>query len=222
MKTNKNLNIPNPDSVFPNDYRTTCFIKNVIKATNIQIGDYTYYDDDENDPTKFEENNILYNWPEFGDKLIIGKFCTIAKDTKFIMGPANHRIDSVTPYPFNVFGGAWAYNTNPHLSELPFKGDTIIGNDVWIGRQCLIMPGVNIGTGSMIASGSVVTSNIPPYTIAGGNPVKALKKRFDDDLVNLLLKLKWWDSAPDDLVELLPLLCNPNLDYVKKEIKKLI
>ena len=112
--------IPDPNIIFPNEYHTSCFIKNVVTAPNILIGDYTYYDDPD-DPTGFEQNNVLFNYPEFGDRLIIGKFCAIASKTQFIMGPANHRISSVTTYPFNVFGGAWEANTPPHLSQLPHK-----------------------------------------------------------------------------------------------------
>ena len=149
--------IPNPNDVFPNEYKTSCFIKNVIKAPNIIVGDYTYYDDS-NDPTNFEKNNVLFNYPEFGDRLIIGKFCAIASGTTFIMGAANHRIDSVTTYPFHVFGGAWKGQTPEHLPQLPFKGDTIVGNDVWIGRESVIMPGVKIGDGSIIGAYSVVTT----------------------------------------------------------------
>ena len=126
--------IPDPNQVFPNEYKTSCFIKNVVKAPNISIGDYTYYDDTA-DPAGFEKNNVLFNYPEFGDHLIIGKFCAIASGTKFIMGPANHRISSVTTYPFHVFGGAWQENTPPHLDQLPRKGDIVVGNDVWIGRE---------------------------------------------------------------------------------------
>lgn len=182
-------NIPDPNVVFPNEFKTSCFIKNVITAPNIIVGDYTYYDDTE-DPTGFERNNVLFNYPEFGDKLIIGKFCSIASGTKFIMGPANHRISSVTTYPFNVFGGVWSERTPPHLSQLPFKGDTAIGNDVWIGRESVIMPGVKIGDGAMVAACSIVAKDIPPYSVFGGNPARFIKKRFDDDLIELLLRLK--------------------------------
>ena len=160
--------IPNPDDVFPNDYGTSCFIKNVISAPNIIVGDYTYYDDPE-DPTGFERNNVLFNYPEFGDKLIIGKFCAIAAGTKFIMGPANHRVSSVTTYPFHVFGGIWTERTPPHMSQLPFKGDIVIGNE---------------------------------------------------ELVELLLQWKWWDKPPEMLADLLPLLCDPDLEKVRKAIQK--
>lgn len=210
--------IPDPNQVFPNEYKTSCFIKNVVKAPNISIGDYTYYDDAA-DPTGFEQNNVLFNYPEFGDHLIIGKFCAIASGTKFIMGPANHRISSVTTYPFHVFGGAWQENTPSHLDQLPRKGDTIIGNDVWIGRECVIMPGVKIGDGAIVAACSVVAKDIPPYTVFGGNPAKFLKYRFDEDLTDLLLRFQWWDLEPEDLVEVLPLLCDPDLEKVKQEIR---
>ena len=173
---------PNPNEVFPNEYKTSCFIKNVITAPNIIVGDYTYYDDPD-DPAGFERNNVLFNWPEFGDRLVIGRFCQIASGAKFVMGPANHRLHSVTTYPFHVFGGAWELGTPDHLSELPRKGDTIIGNDVWIGRESLIMPGVKIGDGAIIAARSVVTRDVEPYRVVGGNPARFVKKRFDDCLL---------------------------------------
>lgn len=210
--------IPDPNQVFPNEYKTSCFIKNVVKASNIIIGDYTYYDDAK-DPTGFEKNNVLFNYPEFGDHLIIGKFCAIASGTRFIMGPANHRISSVTTYPFHVFGGAWQENTPPHLDQLPRKGDTVLGNDVWIGRECVIMPGVKIGDGAIVAACSVVTGDIPPYTVFGGNPARFIKQRFDEELTSLLLQFRWWNLAPEALVEVLPMLCDPNLEKVKQEIK---
>ena len=210
--------IPDPNQVFPNEYKTSCFIKNVVKAPNISIGDYTYYDDAA-DPTGFERNNVLFNYPEFGDHLIIGKFCAIASGTKFIMGPANHRISSVTTYPFHVFGGVWQENTPPHLDQLPRKGDTVLGNDVWIGRECVIMPGVRIGDGAIVAACSVVVRDIPPYTVFGGNPAKFIKNRFDEELTGLLLQFRWWDLEPEELVEVLPLLCDPDLEKVKREIR---
>ena len=212
-------NIPNPNDIFPNEYGTSCFIKNVVKAPNIIVGDYTYYDDS-TDPTGFEQNNVLFNYPEFGDRLVIGKFCSIASGVKFIMGPANHRISSVTTYPFNVFGGLWTERTPPHMSQLPFKGDTIIGNDVWIGRESVIMPGVKIGDGAMIAAYSVVTKEVPPYSVFGGNPARQIKKRFDDELTELLLRWKWWDFPPEKLVEVLPLLCDPDLEKVRQMMKE--
>lgn len=213
--------IPAPNEIFPNEYKTSCFIKNVITAPNIIVGDYTYYDD-ALAPTEFEKNNVLFNYPEFGDKLIIGKFCSIASGTKFIMGSANHRLGSVTTYPFNVFGGSWQENTPDHMSQLPFKGDIVIGNDVWIGRESIIMPGVKIGDGAIIAAYSVVTKDVEPYSVVGGNPTRFIKKRFNDELIELLLEFKWWDLPPEKLVTVLPLLCDFDLEKVTKKIEEMI
>ncbi|MCI8856135.1 MAG: CatB-related O-acetyltransferase [Clostridiaceae bacterium] len=212
-------NIPDPNVIFPNAYQTSCFLKNVITAPNIFVGDYTYYDDSD-DPTLFEQKNVLFNWPEFGDKLVIGKFCALASGVRFIMGPANHRMNSISTYPFNVFGGAWADHTPPHLSQLPFKGDIVIGNDVWIGRKSIIMPGVRIGDGAVIAAYSVVTKDVPPYTVAGGNPAAVIRKRFDEELISLLLELRWWDFEAEELVGFLPVLCDTDLDSVRSTVKE--
>lgn len=214
--------IPDANVVFPNEYGTTCFLKNIIKSPNIIVGDYTYYDNYNSSPLDFEKENVLFNYLEFGDRLIIGKFCAIASGVKFIMGSANHRINSVTTYPFNVFGGAWQEVTKPHLSELPHKGDTVIGNDVWIGRESIIMPGVKIGDGAIIAAYSVVTKDVEPYSLVGGNPAKFIKYRFDRELIDLLLKFKWWDLESNKLVEVIPLLCNSDLESVKKKIREYI
>ncbi|MCI8422155.1 MAG: CatB-related O-acetyltransferase [Lawsonibacter sp.] len=210
--------MPNPDVMVPNEYGTSCFIKNVVKAPNIIIGDYTYYDDP-SDPAGFEQNNVLFNYPEFGDRLIVGKFCAIASGVKFIMGPANHRISSVTTYPFHVFGGLWAERTPPHMSQLPFKGDIVVGNDVWIGRESVIMPGVRIGDGAIIAAYSVVTREVAPYSVVGGNPAAWIKQRFDDELTELLLKWQWWNLPPERLAAVLPLLCDPDLESVRQAIQ---
>ena len=213
--------VPNPAAIFPNEYKTSCFLKNVITASNIFVGDYTYYDDPV-DPTGFERNNVLFNWPEFGDKLYIGKFCAIASGVQFIMGSANHRISSISTYPFNVFGGVWEENTPPHLSQLPFKGDTVIGNDVWLGRESVVMPGVTVGDGAMIAAYSVVAKDVEPYTVAGGNPARFIKKRFDEELTDLLLRLRWWDFEPERLAAFLPVLCDSNLERVRQELKQIL
>ena len=209
---------PDPNAVFPNEYGTSCFIKNVIKAPNISVGDYTYYDDDK-DPTGFEKNNVLFNYPVFGDKLIIGKFCQIASGTQFIMGAANHRLCSATTYPFNVMSEAWAEIAPVHLSQLPHKGDTVIGNDVWFGRNCVVMPGVKIGDGAIVAAHSVVTKDVEPYSVVGGNPPRFIKMRSADELTALLLRFKWWDLPPDELAEVMPLLCDADLEKVRRELK---
>lgn len=208
----------NPNEKFPCKHKTMCYIKNVVNAPNIEIGDYTYYDDINS--ADFEKNNVLFNYPEFGDRLIIGKFCCIASGTKFIMGSANHRLHSVTTYPFNVFGGEWEKNTPSHLSELPFKGDTVIGNDVWLGRETVVMPGVKIGDGAIVAAYSVVTKDVEPYTLVGGNPAKYIKNRFDEELTELLLKVKWWDFEEKKLIDFLPLLCDSDLEKVKIKLRE--
>jgi virginiamycin A acetyltransferase len=175
-----------------------CFIKNVVKNPNIIIGDYTYYDD----PVDSEgfERNVLYHYPFLGDKLIIGRFCAIARDVKFIMNGANHKIDAFTTYPFSIFGGGWQKVT-PQPGELPLKGDTVIGNDVWIGYDALLMPGVRIGNGAIIASRSVVVSDVEPYTIVGGDPAKTIRKRFGDELVALLQRIRWWDWPVEKITQ---------------------
>ena len=214
-------NIPDPNVVFPNEYQTTVFLKNVITAPNIFVGNYTYYDDPV-DPTGFERNNVLFNWPEFGDKLIIGKFCALASGVRFLMGSANHRMSSVTTYPFNVLGGAFEENTPPHLSQLPFKGDIVVGNDVWIGRESVIMPGVKIGNGAIVAAYSVVTKDVPDYTLVGGNPARFIRNRFDEELTALLQSVCWWDLEPKRLVDLLPTLCSDDLDAVRQELQQIV
>ena len=167
---------PNPNAIFPNpQIPSLCFIKNVIKNPNIIVGEYTYYDDI--DGAENFESHVTHHYDFIGDKLIIGKFCAIAKGIEFIMGGANHRIDSITTYPFNIMGNGWEKSA-PSLSDLKLKGDTIIGNDVWIGQNVTILPAVHIGDGAIIGANSVVAKNIPPYSVAVGNPCKVKRKRF--------------------------------------------
>jgi virginiamycin A acetyltransferase len=185
------MNGPSPENKHPmQGFPQVCFIKNTISNPNIIVGDYTYYDDPE-DSENFERN-VLYHFPFIGDKLVIGKFCALAKGARFIMNGANHKLSGISTYPFQIFGNGWE-KVMPQPGELPYKGDTIIGNDVWIGYEALIMPGVSIGNGAIISSRSVVTADVPPYTIVGGNPAKALKSRFEPDAVNKLEALAWWD-----------------------------
>lgn len=205
----------------PNEYGTSVFLKNIVKAENIIVGDYTYYDDTRS-PLDWEHNNVLFNYPFFGEKLVIGRYCALAEGSVFMMGAANHRLSSVTTYPFNVFGGKWRDISTPHIDELPHKGDTVIGNDVWIGHKAVIMPGVMIGDGSIVAAWSVVTKSFPPYSVIGGNPARLIRKRFDDELIDLLLKLRWWDKRPEEVTELIPLLVSPDLDDVKNKLKALL
>ena len=218
---NHAMDIPNSKTIMPNEYGTTVFLKNIVLAENISIGDYTYYDDSK-DPMGWEKNNVLFNYPFFGERLVIGNYCSLTEGSVFIMGAANHRLSSITTYPFNVMGGAWRERSTPHIEELPHKGDTIIGCDVWIGHNAVIMPGVNIGNGSIVAAYSVVTRSFPPYSVIGGNPARLIKKRFSDEMIDLLQQLKWWNKSPEEVTELLPLLTSPDLESVKEEIKRII
>lgn len=174
------------------------YLKNYITSANIIVGDYTYYDDPEG-PDRFEQN-VLYHFPFIGDKLVIGKFCAIAKNVKFIMNGANHKISGFSTYPFQIFGNGWE-RVAPKAGELPYKGDTEIGNDVWIGYESTIMPGVKIGSGAIVASKSVVTADVPAYSVVGGNPAKIIKYRFDEHTVNQLLTIAWWDWSAEKITE---------------------
>lgn len=185
--------MPGPDknTVFPlAHYSRLCFLKNIIHNPNIIVGDYTYYDDFEN-VYNFEKN-VKYHFDFIGDKLIIGKFCMIASGATFIMNGANHKMDGITAYPFHIFGNGWE-DSAPSSNESPFKGDTIIGNDVWIGANATIMPGIKIGDGAIVATNSTVTKNVAPYSIVGGNPAVEIRKRFSDKKIAELLEMQWWN-----------------------------
>lgn len=167
-----------------------CFIKNTVSNPNIIVGDYSYYDDPE-DSENFERN-VLYHFPFIGDKLIIGKFCAIARGARFIMNGANHKLSGISTYPFQIFGNGWE-KVMPKSGDLPYKGDTVIGNDVWIGYEALIMPGVNIGNGAIIGARAVVVADVPAYAIVGGNPARVIRQRFDPADVAVLEAIAWWD-----------------------------
>ena len=167
-----------------------CFIQNTVSNPNIIIGDYTYYDDPK-DSEDFERN-VLYHFPFVGDQLIIGKFCALARDVKFIMNGANHKLDGFSTYPFQIFGNGWE-KVDPQPEALPYKGNTVIGSDVWIGYETVTPPGVQVGDGAIIAAKSVVVSDVPPYTISGGNPARCIRQRFDDEVIRSLLEIAWWD-----------------------------
>lgn len=204
---------PNKDALFPNpDIPSLCFIKNVITNPNIIVGDYTYYDD-KNGADKFEEH-VTHHYNFIGDKLIIGKFCQIATGVEFIMNGANHCMNSITTYPFNIMGNGWE-KVVPKQEELPLKGDTIIGNDVWIGQNVTIMPGVHIGNGVIIGANSTVAKDIPSYHIAVGNPCQIIKKRFDDDLIEYLEKIQWWNWDEEKIFYNLEKLCSEDLEQIR-------
>jgi virginiamycin A acetyltransferase len=182
---------PSPDEKHPMaGFPQVCFIRNTVANPNIVIGEYTYYDDPE-DSEGFERN-VLYHFPFVGDKLVIGKFCAIARGVKFIMNGANHQMSGFSTYPFQIFGNGWE-KAMPAPEEFPYKGDTVIGNDVWIGYDSLIMPGVRIGNGAIVSSRSVVVSDVPAYTIVGGNPARSVRTRFEPDVVRELERIAWWD-----------------------------
>ena len=205
---------PDPNKVFPNEkIPSLCFIKNVITRPNIIVGDYTYYDD--NEGAENFESHVTHHYEFNGDKLIIGKFCAIAKGVEFIMNGANHRMCSVTTYPFNIMGSGWEKAT-PSINELPLKGDTIVGNDVWIGQNVTILPGVHIGDGAIIGANSVVSKDVPSYHIVGGNPIKIIRKRFDDETIDYLLKLKWWDWSAEKIFDNLEILCSGDIARIKE------
>ncbi len=190
--------MPTPDKnqTFPlPHYNRLCFLKNIIKNPNIIVGDYTYYDDFE-DVHNFEKN-VKYHFDFVGDKLIIGKFCQIASGVTFIMNGANHLQDSASTFPFAIFGEDW--KDAMERKSYPTKGDTEIGNDVWIGFDATIMPGVKIGDGAIIGSKSVVTKNVEPYSIVGGNPAKLIRKRFSEERIAELLEMQWWDWPTDKI-----------------------
>ncbi|MEZ4911878.1 MAG: CatB-related O-acetyltransferase [Saprospiraceae bacterium] len=181
---------PNKDIKFPlENYNRLCFLKNAVKNPNIIVGDYTYYDDFEN--IENFEKNVKYHFDFIGDKLVIGKFCMIASDVKFIMNGANHLTDALTSYPFAIFGNGWEAAMDN--KSYPNKGDIFIGNDVWIGYNATIMAGVTIGDGAIIATNSTVIKNVEPYSVVGGNPAKEIKKRFSEATISKLLELKWWN-----------------------------
>lgn len=210
---------PNPNDKTPNpNLPIICYIKNVVKNPNVIIGDYTYYyGNDENDNFN---NHITHHYDFIGDKLIIGKFCSIAKGVEFIMNGANHRIDCPSTYPFYIMGSDWGNALKPHTNELPLKGDTVIGNDVWIGQNVTFLPGVHIGDGAIIGANSTVTKDVPPYCVACGNPARIVKKRFDDETIELFETVKWWDKSIEEINKLIPILGESDLNKVKTELKK--
>lgn len=212
----KNIIGPDPNILYPmKDYDKLIFLKNFVKASNIFIGDYTYFDDPRNGPEKFEEYNVLYNYDFSKVKLIIGKFCAIAAEVKFIM-TGDHKLDAISTYPFPIFQQGW--ESVYDVKDLPVKGDLIIGNDVWIGYDSLIRNGVNVGDGAIIAARSVVVKDVPPYAIVAGNPAKIVKMRFDDVTIDRLLKIAWWDWSIEHINKHLSLICN--LDVTRLEEAK--
>ena len=208
----KNGKKPDPNVIYPiAGYDKEIYVKPIVKNPNIIVGDFTYIADSE------FESHVTNYYPWSRDKLIIGKFCQIAAGVEFVMNDANHQMNAVTTFPFYTLEG-WEMNA-PDPSEMPFKGDTVIGNDVWIGQNAVILPGVHIGDGAIVGANSVVASVIDPYTIVVGNPARALRKRFDDELIDLILRFKWWDRSIEEIDSLIPILTCSDLGKVKEELR---
>ena len=211
MFTIKNGTIPNPNTIHPIvGYEKEIYVKPTLTNPNIIVGDFTYIAD-----TDFE-SHVTHFYPWSKDKLIIGKFCQIAEGVEFMMNDANHQMNAVSTFPFYTLEG-WDMEP-PKADDMPFKGDTVIGNDVWIGQNATILPGVHIGDGAIIGANSVVGSNVDPYTIIAGNPAKPVRKRFDDELISMMLEWKWWDKTVEEIDSLIPILTSSDMDAVKKKI----
>lgn len=208
----KNGTRPDPNVIHPiAGYNKEIYVKPTITNPNIIVGDFTYIADSE------FESHVTHHYEWNGDKLIIGKFCQIAAGVEFVMNGANHQMNAVSTFPFYTLEG-WTMNP-PVPDDLPLKGDTVIGNDVWIGQNAVILPGVHIGDGAIIGANSVVGSDVEPYTIVVGNPARVLRKRFDEELIDLMLRLKWWDKSIEEIDSLIPLLTSSNLEKVRGELK---
>lgn len=206
---------PNPNTVHPiPGYENEIYVKPTLTKPNIIVGDFTYIADPD------FESHVTHHYEWNGDKLIIGKFCQIGTGVEFIMNGANHQMNAVSTYPFYTLEG-WDMNP-PAEKDMPLKGDTVIGNDVWIGQKATILPGVHIGDGAIIGAGSMVSKDVEPYTIVAGNPAKVIRKRFDEELIDLMLKLQWWNRSIEDINDLIPLLTNSNLKTVKEQLKEML
>ncbi len=192
--------------------KQTVYLNTIIRDPQIVVGDYTIYNDFVNDPLLFEKNNVLYHYPIHKEKLVIGKFCSIACGTRFLFNCANHTLNSLSTYTFPLFYEEWNLEKSNVVSAWDNKGDIIIGDDVWIGYEAVIMSGVHVGNGAIIAARAVVTKDVPPYTIVGGTPAREIRKRFDTDVIKRLLMLKWWDWPIDKIRQCLPYIMNGALD----------
>lgn len=204
---------PDPNKIYPvPGFDHLTYVRPTVKSPNIIVGDFTYFGG-----VDFEEH-VTHHYDFNGDKLIIGRFCQIAADVNFVMNGANHQMNAVSTFPFYIFEG-WDQSVPP-MSEMPLKGDTIVGNDVWIGQNATILPGVHIADGAIIGLNSVVASDVPPYTIAAGNPARPIRKRFDDELIALMLQFKWWDLDIEEIDKLIPILSCSDLEKVRTFLKE--
>ena len=194
----------------------TIYLKNAITNSSITVGDYTMYNDFVNDPTNFEKNNVLYHYPINHDKLFIGKFCSIACGAKFLFNSANHTMASLSTYPFPLFFDEWELEKTNVMDAWDNKGDIVVGNDVWIGYEAVILAGVTIGDGAVIGARAVVTKDVPPYTVVGGVPAKPIKKRFNDETITELLKLKWWNWSEEKISQNIKSIQSGNIERIRR------
>ena len=194
----------------------TVYLNAVVKDPSIEIGDYTIYNDFVSDPLLFEQNNVLYHYPINHERLIIGKFCSIACGTKFLFNSANHTLKSLSTYTFPLFYEDWNLEKSNITTAWDNKGDIIIGNDVWIGYEAIIMAGVHVGNGAIIAAHAVVTKDVQPYTIVGGVPARFIRKRFNEEIIQELEKLKWWNWPIEKIRRCLPYITSGNLNKLSE------
>ena len=205
-----------PQKIYPRSKdKETVYLKSVISNPNIIIGDYTMYNDFVREPKDFEKNNVLYQYSINRDRLIIGKFCSIACGAKFILNSANHSLSSLSTYPFPIFFEEWNLDVKNITEAWDNKGDIVIGNDVWIGYEAVILAGVTIGDGAVIGARAVVTKDIPPYTIVGGVPAKPIRKRFTQETIDLLLKIKWWNWPEERIRQHITEIQSGRIEYLR-------
>ena len=203
--------LPDPNAVHPiPGYDLEVYIKPTVTNPNIIVGDFSYIADSD------FESHVTHHYDFVGDRLIIGKFCQIARGVEFIMNGANHQMNAVSTFPFYTLEG-WDAPA-PQAQDMPFKGDTVVGNDVWIGQNAVILPGVHIGDGAIIGANAVVGSDVEPYTVMVGNPARVVRKRFDDGLIDLMLRWRWWDKPVEEMKRLIPLLTCGDLQRVRAAI----
>lgn len=211
----------NKDTIYPRPFdKQIVYLKNVITDDSISVGDYTIYNDFVNDPVDFQKNNVLYHYPINHDRLNIGKFCSIACGTKFIFTCANHSLSSLATYTFPIFFDEWALDKAEITSAWDNKGDITVGNDVWIGYEAVIMQGVTIGDGAIIGTRAVVTKDVPPYTIVGGVPARPIRRRYSDEDIARLLKIRWWDMPEEWLKENIGVIRSGNIDLLEQAAKR--
>lgn len=201
------------NKIYPRNGDTqTVYLNAVVKDPSIVVGDYTIYNDFISDPRQFVQNNVLYHYPINHERLIIGKFCSIACGVKFLFNCANHTLKSLSTYTFPLFYEDWELEKSNVASAWDNKGDIVIGNDVWIGLEAVILAGVKIGDGAIIGTRAVVTKDVPPYSIVGGIPAKVIRKRYSPDIIEQLLSLRWWDWTKDRIKRNLPFIMAGNIE----------